>query len=316
MMGQSPQFSQFYANQVYLNPAFTGNTQVNRLAGNYRNQWAGLPKAFVSYSIAYDHNFAMINSGLGLMAIRDQAGVGGLSYTNFSALYSYKFALRENLMASAGISYGVSIRAADASSYVFGDEFITGGATTADINERKVYGDFGAGFLVYNSKLWGGLSVAHLNRPNESLVANQKSRVPMLWTFHGGYTFVLSETKSGVIEKSLIVAANYKSSAKFDQIDLGVYYNPKRVILGLWYRGLPLLKKNEGGGYVNDAIIVLFGLKWEHYRIGYSYDITSSKLEVSNSYGSHEISMTYEWPTKTGKKKKRKKNFIAPCPKF
>ena len=93
-------------------------------------------------------------------------------------------------------------------------------------------------------------------------------------------------------------------------------YSRRKILVGLWYRGLPLLKKNDDGGYVNDAFIIMAGYKWSHFRVGYSYDITSSKLEVKDSYGSHEISMTYEWPSDTRKKKKRKKNFIAPCPKF
>ena len=58
---QSPQFSQFYANQMLLNPAFTGNTTYNRLAGNYRYQWPGVGKAFNSYALGYDYNWASKN---------------------------------------------------------------------------------------------------------------------------------------------------------------------------------------------------------------------------------------------------------------
>lgn len=315
LVGQTPQFSQFYANQIYLNPAFTGNTAVNRIAGNYRNQWAGV-SAFNSYSLAYDHNLAAYNMGVGLLAIRDQAGTGGLSYTNFSALAAYKFQVVDEIMINAGISYGLSIRATDPSRYTFGDQLVNGGATNANIMESNTYGDFGFGYLVYNSKFWGGMSALHLNRPNESLIPSQTSRMPVLWSLHGGYNFALDATEKGEILKSVIPTVNYKFSKRFDQLDLGAYYQRKMLIMGLWFRGLTFLKRNEDGTASHDAVVLLIGMKSKSTRIGYSYDITTSKLQVSNSYGSHEISITYEWPTKERKKKKRKKSFIVPCPKF
>jgi len=314
--GQSPQFSQFYANQVYLNPAFTGNTEINRIAANYRNQWAGIPRAFTSYSLAYDHNLSAYNMGLGLIAVRDEAGAGGLSYTNFSGLAAYRFKIKEELMVNAGISYGVSIRAADASKYIFGDQLINGGASNTSIIERKAYGDFGAGFLIYTTKFWAGMSTLQLNRPNESLLEGQNSRSPIQWSFHGGYNFALEETDKGEIVKSIIPTANIKVAANASQLDLGAYYVRNKLILGVWFRGLTVLRKNDDNKPSHDAVVLLIGFKSKSMRVGYSYDITTSRLSVADSYGSHEISLTYEWPTKHHKKKKRKKNFIVPCPKF
>ena len=313
---QTVQFSQFYANQVYLNPAFTGNTQINRIASNYRNQWAGIPKAFNSFSVSYDHNLAIYNVGLGLSAYHDQAGSGGLGYTSISGLVSYRYQLKENLMASAGISWGVAIRSANTSNYVFGDQFITGGATTANVDSRKIFGDFGAGFLLYGEKFWGGLSGGHLNRPNEALVVGQSARLPIQWTMHGGYRFVLDESAKGEPEKSLTACVNYKFSSKFDQTDIGAYYQRRKLILGMWYRGMPLIKKNDDGSSNKDALVLLIGMQKEGLRIGYSYDLTVSGINVKESYGSHEVSLVYEWPTEVRKKKKRKKAFIIPCPKF
>jgi type IX secretion system PorP/SprF family membrane protein len=316
LLAQSPQFSQFYANQVYLNPAFTGNTEINRLAGNYRNQWSGIPNAFQSYSLAYDHNLAVYNLGLGLLAVRDEAGTGGLSYTNIAGLVSYKFSLSESISMRAGISYGVGIRAADASRYVFGDQLVTGGSTTANINAQKTYGDFGSGILVFGGNFWAGISALHMNRPNESLVAGQESEVPINWSMHGGYNFALDETEKGVVTKSIIPTFNYKWTAKFDQLDMGAYFQRKALIVGVWYRGLTVFKKNQDGSLGNDAVIVMGGVQLKGFRAGYSYDLTSSQLGVDESHGSHEISVVYEWPTNHRKKKKRKKNFIVPCPKF
>ena len=48
LYAQDPQFSQFYANPVYLNPAFAGTARCPRVVLNYRNQWPGIPGNFVT----------------------------------------------------------------------------------------------------------------------------------------------------------------------------------------------------------------------------------------------------------------------------
>ncbi|MCF8379375.1 MAG: type IX secretion system membrane protein PorP/SprF [Bacteroidales bacterium] len=41
--GQDPQFTQFYANKLYLAPSFAGAVQMDRVSSSYRNQWPSLP---------------------------------------------------------------------------------------------------------------------------------------------------------------------------------------------------------------------------------------------------------------------------------
>ncbi len=316
MSGQSPQFSQFYATAVYLNPALTGNTEINRLAGNYRKQWPGIPGAFTSYSIAYDYNWSALNTGLGFMATRDEAGSGGLKYTSFSGLVSHKFQVRENMWANAGMSFGIGIRSANVADYLFSDQIVSGGgATNESIASSKSFGDINAGVVVYGLAYWGGLSAYHLNRPNESLVDDQSSKVPTQWSLHGGYKFVIEESNKGVVRRSFTPTVNYKFSAKFDQLDIGAYTTQNKLLIGVWYRGLPLKRFQKGFGN-SDAMVVMLGLKFNAFQVGYSYDFTTSKLSLRESNGSHEIAMVYEWPTNKRKKKKKRKAFIVPCPKF
>ena len=47
---QDPQFSQFYAAPLYINPAFTGASEYTRIGANYRNQWPGISGSFVTTS--------------------------------------------------------------------------------------------------------------------------------------------------------------------------------------------------------------------------------------------------------------------------
>ena len=94
---QDPQFSQFYANPLYLNPALAGATECGRINLNYRNQWPSLTKAFITYSLTYDQNLSAINSGFGFIVINDRQGDGALNSILIGAIYAY------NLQVSEGI---------------------------------------------------------------------------------------------------------------------------------------------------------------------------------------------------------------------
>jgi type IX secretion system PorP/SprF family membrane protein len=68
---QDPQFSQFYAAPLYLNPAFTGSTNQTRVGINYRNQWPSIDANFTTMSAYADHYMEDINSGVGIILNRD-----------------------------------------------------------------------------------------------------------------------------------------------------------------------------------------------------------------------------------------------------
>jgi len=98
-------------------------------------------------------------------------------------------------------------------------------------------------------------------------------------------------------------------------LDIGAYYNHEPFVFGFWYRGLQGVKKPDGASANNDAFIVLLGYSVpdRNLRIGYSYDITVSRL-ATNTAGAHEISLVYEVASK--KNKRRSRRFIVPCAKF
>ena len=64
---QDPEFSQFYANPLYLNPAFAGTARCPRVSLNYRNQWPGISGTFITTSATYDQQVESLYGGLGLM---------------------------------------------------------------------------------------------------------------------------------------------------------------------------------------------------------------------------------------------------------
>jgi len=76
--GQDPQFSQFYAAPLYLNPAFAGATNQNRVGLNYRNQWPAIDANFNTFSAFADFYIESKNSGVGILVNSYTEGVLGL----------------------------------------------------------------------------------------------------------------------------------------------------------------------------------------------------------------------------------------------
>jgi type IX secretion system PorP/SprF family membrane protein len=318
LRGQHFQFSQFYAAPTYLNPAFTGANACGRFTLNYRNQWAGIPGVFNTYQASLDHYMKNIKSGIGLQLLRDQAGLGSLTTTQINLLYAYEARINKKLMTRAGFSVGSIQRKMDLSAFTFEDQLEEGTPTSLEsFSDASVtYVDIGTGLLMYTRFSWLGISLSHINKPNQSFM-NGVSPLPTELKFHGGYKFVIEDLESSakrLPETNFITLAwNYKKQNKFNQMDIGIYYNKNIFVVGCWYRGLPFFKP-EVTYANNDAIILLAGINIDRYKMGYSYDITISKLTHFSTRGTHELSMSYMFCK--FKRSKKKKNMLISCPKF
>ncbi len=99
---QDPQFTQFYANPLYLNPAFAGTARCPRVVMNYRNQWPALTGTFVTTSASFDQHVDGMMGGLGLLVMHDQAGKGTLNTTTVSGIYSYQQAISRKFSLKVG----------------------------------------------------------------------------------------------------------------------------------------------------------------------------------------------------------------------
>lgn len=313
VQAQDPQFSQFYAAPLYLAPSFAGGTDGSRAVVNYRNQWPQIPGAFVTYSFSLDHYFHNYNSGLGLLVFRDQAGTGRLANTNFGLLYSYNFQLDHNWTMRPGVHFLYTERTVDFYRNLFGDQLNIDGnhnpVTQLPPSMDQVgYFDASSSILTYSSNAWFGINVDHLMRPNQSMT-NQDARIPMRFSFFGGYRFDYGGSYFNDHGESISVAVLYKNQHKYNQLDAGVYWSKNPVSLGLLYRGIPVFNNHVHGIFNNDAIAVLAGLRTDNIRIGYSYDITISRL-VNSTGGSHEVSLIYHFNQGAPSKRQGR----MPCP--
>ena len=77
---QDPAFSQFYANPLYLNPAFSGSAPKGAPRGNlnYRDQWPGIGRTYVTTAVSYDQYVDKVGGGLGVKFVNDRSGDGNL----------------------------------------------------------------------------------------------------------------------------------------------------------------------------------------------------------------------------------------------
>lgn len=331
LYAQDPQFTQFYAAPLYLNPALAGTADMPRLASNFRSQWNN-STPFLSYSASYDQFFEGLNSGAGLMVLQDRAGSSTLVNTSVMGCYAYQLKLSNSWKLRSGLSMAVGQRSFDDSKLIFEDQLVFNNQISRSGPFRasqeqfvgaapRTYADVGVGFFVYSEKYWLGLAGHHLNQPNLSL-SGGVSPLPARFAMHAGTKIPFSAFtgKSGLgknkrdADRSISPAIMYKMQGNYDQLDLGTYIHYNPIVLGFWYRGLPGIKRT-GTAINQDAFAVLIGFQQENFNIGYSYDITVSSLSMSSG-GSHEISLAYQLPKNSKKRKGSRREHIIPCPKF
>lgn len=314
---QDPQFSQFYALPTYVSPAFAGTSVQTRFAMAYRNQWPTIPGAFETYNFSYDQYVDKFNSGVGVLATYDKAGSGALRYTNVAVQYAYEIELKRKTYIRPSVQVGYVSHAVDYSKLIFGDQLASGSEVGSHDHlqgQNLNYMDAAAGVLYFTPEYWLGVSLHHLNKPNQSLLFAE-SEVPRKFSMHGGYRHLIRTRVIQQNEQYLIAAFNYRSQGKYDQLDIGGYYEMEPFSIGLWYRGIPLFKRYDKGHGNSDAVAVSFGYSINDLRIGYSYDATISNLNVGNTGGAHELTLVLELANRR-KKRSISKRRVVPCAKF
>ena len=318
---QDVQYSQFYANPVYLNPALAGSTGMTRLGINFRNQWPSLDQSFIAYTAYADHFSEKYNSGIGIVVSGARESFTQTKTDEIGLVYSYRLRLGEKRFLHVGAQGSFLSRD------VLFDRVILG--TQLDIDKGIIVGEPGDGFsgdsrvsaadlniglLYYEDKYWFGFSTFHLLEPQISYLELDSNKLPIKYSAQGGMRFNLAPGNINDFfnntdqERSIAIAFNYKKQGVFDQLDIGTEFYFEPLILGFWYRGLPT-KYNLPN---NESLIGLIGVELDSgLEFGYSFDYTISKLGQRISGGAHEISVRYVFSSKDPRKK-----YYPPLPSF
>jgi type IX secretion system PorP/SprF family membrane protein len=300
---QDPNFSQFFASPLTLNPALTGKFDGEfRIAGNYRNQWPTINNAFTTATISMDAGILRNTIpdydqfGVGIMAFTDKSGNGVLQ-NNFLALSTaYHKALDENGFHQIGLGFqGTYVnKRLDIASLKFESMLRADGFTglmdeSFSSNQIKLsYFDMNLGIL-YNGTTDGannfylGASMYHVNHPKESFKQGDYLLDPRVTIQAGGmvpvgeynaFHFSANHSRQANATNTVIGGAYMINVSQ----DLG---NPTNLYLGSWYR-------------FGDAIIPYVGLEFGEFQLGASYDVNTSSLKpASNMRGGAEISLIY-----------------------
>ena len=315
---QDPHFSQFFSSPLTLNPALTGRFDGTlRVAGNYRNQWPAFNNVYTTSTVSVD--FGILKNklpdydtwGVGILALKDQAGGNILTNTYLGLSTSYHKALDEDGFQQIGIGFQGTYgqKRLDNSKLFFEDQLTPFGFTgvTSDIftsdNLNINYLDVNAG-LIYTAStndqnnFYIGASMYHINRPKESFKGGNWNISPRTTLNAGGYfpvSDILTLHTSGIYQVQNKATETVVGGALAAALD-AESENPSNIYGGLWYR-------------FNDAIIPYLGLEFAGFRIGATYDINVSSLKAgSQSRGGMEISVIYI---------KRPAGYKGiPCPKF
>jgi type IX secretion system PorP/SprF family membrane protein len=313
--GQDMHFTQFFSSPLYLNPAFAGANVCSRVSTTYRNQWPGVSKTYRSYLLSVDHYIQRYNLGIGVLFGNDVAGTGDLKTTIINPIVAYELKVNRSLSMRFAVQPGIGMKSVNFNALLFGDQIARGGnvASLETPTQSRTYFDIGAGALLYTKKYWLGSSVYHLTRPDVALMGNGDGVLPIKYSVHGGAKYVFNPKERNLYEqRSISPAFNFRGQREFSQLDIGFYFTQYVFNIGLWYRGIPVLKAYKPGYSNNDAIAMIIGIKTDRFNIGYSFDYTISRL-THLTQGAHEVTLAYQ----LCKFKKRKKSrLVIPCPKF
>lgn len=339
---QDPQFSQFYAAPIYLNPALTGQHGKSSFGTNLRQQWPSLNNTLISFSAYIDHFSPGINSGFGFIVNQHKEDLLGLQSLQMGGAYAYNLKLSDTYNFRVGLQGSYLQKNLMFDNLVFGDQLdITTGITNPTTQEQLAYANkvgfasWAVGGMLYRKNIkkrgqfsnqgdwWIGGALHHLNEPDQS-ISDIEDKVSPKLSIQSGYVISskrgasdVRTTASDFMEISWTFIANWKSQGDFHQLDLGLQYYAEPFVLGVNYRGIPTKKLNSITNH--ESIIMIIGVDVSiDLTIGFSHDFPVSRLSGFTG-GSNEISIRWNFNAFMSKKALRRRDSMKPtrvCTKF
>jgi type IX secretion system PorP/SprF family membrane protein len=300
---QDPNFSQFFASPLTLNPALTGKFEgVIRAAGNYRNQWPTINNAYTTYTASVDAGILKSKIpefdqfGVGVLGFSDKSGNGVLQNNAVAFSTSYHKALDENGYSQIGLGFQgafvskmLNINGLHFTDMLRSDGWT--GVTTESFSGNNLnvsYFDMNVG-LLYNGTTDGsnnyylGASMYHITRPKESFLEGQYVLDPRL-TLQAGGRLPLAEFNAVHFSAIHSRQANAVNTVIGGAYMINVAQDPQaptNLYLGSWFR-------------LGDAVIPYVGLEFGSFHVGATYDVNVSSLKPGSSMrGGAEVSLIY-----------------------
>ena len=308
---QDPVFTQFNLNKNYLNPAYAGYTSQLNVGFNTRRQWTNLPGVFNTNTVNANIGCAPSRIGIGFVGYDHTEGEGYLNHKSATGQVAVhlpsrlprwmgrKLAGRKTLTA-LGLGIGAGQKSIDWEELTFTDQFSAydgylGSPSQAHLrsNVSNVIFDLSAGMrsqIQLNKKgtyLSLGAGIFHLNRPVETFF-NMDNRLQPRYTVHVFNYFQIKRFANEPDYLSVGMILDHQQGLKTNTLlvskDVGSF---AKVSVGFRRQNFVVLDENT------DAIILQGLFSFSNFTLGYSYDMTISRLGSQRTWGTHEIGINY-----------------------
>ncbi len=300
--GQDIHFSQFNSSPMNLNPALAGAFDgAFRFVGNERRQWGSIstPIPYQTFGLSIDARspLRINNLGVGLSMYNDVAGDSkfGTTQVNLAASYFITINKDSTQFLSIGAQTGITQRKINTDDLRFDNQY--NGYKYDELipvnevfgNMANVYPNFNAGInwlylIKERTSASAGVSLFNINTPDQSFLNESNIKLDRRLTAHAATQFKIAE------KFDLIPSLLYMKQGTFNEFDVGGSvkyildkqpYHYRALYLGLWTR-------------TKDAGWLSFGMDYDNWNVGISYDLNYSKLRTaSNGRGGVEVSVIY-----------------------
>jgi type IX secretion system PorP/SprF family membrane protein len=294
-------FTHYFATSSYYNPAFAGDNRFARIQTVNRIQPTTAQMSIFNNSISYDQKIINHHSGISLNLDQKTAVFKEIQ---IKLNYSYTIILSQRIAIKGGLGLSWHSINTRANAYQFPDQYDIHGyngnpTLEPSIDEKTGYPGFTTGLVVYNELWWFSAGIDNLNRA-EHAFAGEEIRVPIIYSFNGGYFFPLDKDKKakryfdrdgGLNPYSSIgpVFSFYKQGP-FHVASLGINAFNKPVFWGLSFRYNAVGSHILTGGV--SSLNALVGYRNESFSIAYSYDFITNRTPT-NFKGAHEVSLIF-----------------------
>jgi len=277
---QYPVFTQYYFNELVINPAYAGaNVQFSATA-MYRNQWVNFPGAPKTFNFSAHTSLLKNKIGVGLMVNHDEIG----SYKNQHIFGSYSYKIHFNKATlSMGLQAGINLLGAD-----FSELILPNGGPGADPSFahalNKLKPNFGVGLFYSTKNSFLGLSIPFII--NNKLAATGEDYLTSIqearyYFLRGGTLIPLDRVDKLKLNPSFLLRTQEGQPLTFDLNIAFVVYDVFSI--GQSYR-------------LGDSFITFIDLKLtDKIHFGYSYDWTQSDIRTFSN-GSHEFMLNFRAP--------------------
>jgi type IX secretion system PorP/SprF family membrane protein len=286
---QDPQLSQYFFNQLYLNPSIAGVELAPKITLLHRSQYIGYTSNFDeggtlnTQLLSFQMPLSKSNSGVGLVIVNDQAGLENNQQVKLSFAKNFK---TQGGVFSIGASAGFYYKEFDDSfrPREVGDPNIPSGDSYSQLQP-----DFGIGVYYTAKSYFGGLSIDHITNPKFDFGATNGNSI-INRTVNGIVGFVVPVSQSIELKPNILLRTDLQTYT----LEGGIVANVgNKYWLGANYRR-------------QDAAVFMAGvnlMKDNSLKLGAAYDLVLVEKSIKSA-SSIEFMLSYVIGNKTAKSPK------------